>query len=90
MARKEDIMVPGITDTECRMAELRYQERLMEADGQRRAASAVLSPANHLHVIETLLRCIGEVTEQVRHLIPGGRSHEVSDPTAAPGTLAVN
>jgi hypothetical protein len=83
---KEDTMVPGITDTECRIAEFRYRELHAEADRQRRAASAAPVPAGRVRVMETIQRHIGAVMEQFSHLLQGVRTQEATDPAAAPGT----
>ena len=83
-------MVPGITETECRIAEFRYRELHAEVDRQRRAASAAPVPASRLRVMETIQRHIGAVMEQFSHLLQGVRTQEATDPAAAPGTLAVN
>jgi hypothetical protein len=83
---KEDTMVPGITDTECRIAEFRYRELHAEADRQRRAASAAPVPAGRVRVVETIQRHIGAVMEQFSHLLQGVRTQEATDPAAAPGT----
>jgi hypothetical protein len=87
---KEDTMVPGITDTECRIAEFRYRELHAEADRQRRAASAAPVPAGRVRVMGTIRRHISAVMGQFSHLLQGVRTQEATDPAAAPGTLAVN
>lgn len=83
-------MVPGITDTECRIAEFRYRELQAEADRQRRAASAAPIPVSRVRVMETIGCRIGAVMAQVRHRLPGVPTQGVTDPVAAPGPLAVN
>ena len=83
-------MVPGITDTECRIAEFRYRELHAEADRQRRAASAAPVPVGRVRVMETFQRHIDAVMVQFSHLLQGVRTQEAMDPAAAPGTLAVN
>ncbi len=83
-------MVPGITETECRIAEFRYRERLAEVDRQRRAASAAPVPAGRVCVMETIQRRIGAVMAHFSHLLRRVRTHEAADPAAAPGPLAVN
>ncbi len=83
-------MVPGITETECRIAEFRYRELHAEVDRQRRAASAAPIPAGRVRVMETIQRHIGAVLEQCSHLRQGVRTQQATDPAAAPGTLAVN
>jgi hypothetical protein len=45
---KEDDMVPGITDTECRIAEFRYGEQLAFAERQRIAAQASAPESDRL------------------------------------------
>jgi len=87
---KEDTMVPGITDTECRIAEFRYRELHAEADRERRAASAAPVPAGRVRVMETIQRHIGAVMGQFSHLLQGVRTQEAIDHAAAPGTLAVS
>ena len=66
---KEDTMVPGITETECRIAEFRYRELHAEVDRQRRAASAAPVPASRARGMETIQRHIGAVMEPYRHLL---------------------
>jgi hypothetical protein len=87
---KEDTMVPGITETECRIAAFRYRERHAEADRLRRAASAAPVPTGQVRGIETIQRHIGAVMEQLTHLLQGVRSQEATDPATAAGTLAVH
>lgn len=86
---KEDTMIPGFTDTECRIAEFRYRERHAEADRQRRAAAAAPVPAGRVRVMETIQHHIGSVMEQFSHLLQGVRTQEARDPGAAPGAVAV-
>ncbi len=82
-------MVPGITETECRIAQSRYRQLHAEADRQRRAASAAPVPAGRVRVTETIQRRIGAVMVQFSRL-QGMRTQQATDPAAAPGTLAVN
>ena len=83
-------MVPGITETECRIAEFRYRELQAEVDRQRGAASAAPVPASRARVMETIQRPIGAVMEPFSRLLQGVRTQEATDPAAAPGPLAVN
>ena len=83
-------MVPGITETECRMAEFRYRELHAEVDRQRRAASGAAVPASGDGGMETIQRHIGTVMEPFNHLLQGVRTQQATDPAAAPGSLAVN
>jgi hypothetical protein len=86
---KEDPMVPGITDTECRIAEFRYRELHAEADRQRLAATAC-AQNDRGGVTETLQRRIGALIEQAIHLLQGEHTPEATERAAAPGTLAVS
>ena len=83
-------MVPGITETECRIKQARYHELHAEAERQRLAASATSVPAGRARVMETIQRRIGTVMEQFSHLRQGVRTQQATDPAAAPGTLAMN
>jgi hypothetical protein len=87
---KEDTMVPGITDTECRIAEFRYREQHAEADRQRRSASAAPGLAGQGRVIETIQVRIGAVMRAFSYLLQGVRTHEATGPATAPGPVAVN
>ena len=83
-------MVPGITDTECRIAEFRYRELHAEAQRQRRAALAAPADAGRVGVLETMQRRIGALMEQATQLLQGVRIQEATERAAAPGTLAVS
>lgn len=87
---KEDIMVPGITETACRITGLRDQALLAEADRQRQAAFASPVPAGRVRVMATIGCHIGAITEQIRHLLAGSRTHDVMDPVPVPRTLVVH
>ncbi len=87
---KEDTMVPGITDTECRMAEFRYRELLAEVDRQRRVDSVAPGLAGRVDLMASIQHCVGAIREQVRHLLAGVRTHEAADPAGAHGTVAMN
>jgi hypothetical protein len=83
-------MVPGITDTECRIKQLRYRELHAEAERQRRAALAAPIPSNWVGLMDTLQRRIGALIEQAIRLLPGVHTQEATEQVAAPGTLAVS
>jgi hypothetical protein len=87
---KEDTMVPGITDTECRLKQLRYRELHAEAERQRLASAACARNDDRGGVTETVQRRIGALMEQARHLLQGVRMQETTEHVAAPGTLAVS
>jgi len=83
-------MVPGITDTDCRIAEFRCRELHAEAEGQRRAAYAAPVAAGRVRVMETMQRRIGALMEQASQLLQGVRTQEATEQAAANGTLAVS
>jgi hypothetical protein len=87
---KEDTMVPGITETECRIAQLRFRELHAEAERQRRAANSAPSTASRASVTETMQRHIGALMEHASQLLQGVRAQEATEQAAAPGTLAVS
>jgi hypothetical protein len=86
---KEDTMVPGITDTDCRIAQFRYREVQAEAERQRLADLAVRVPPDRVGVMETMQRHVGALTEQVSQFLQGVRTPEATEHAAAPGTLAM-
>ena len=61
-------MVPGITDTECRIAEFRYRELHAEAEGQRLAATACAQEVRG-GIAETLQSRIASLMGRSRHLL---------------------
>jgi hypothetical protein len=87
---KEDTMVPGITDTECRIAEIRYRELHVEAERQRRSAPALLGDASRERVMETVQRHIIVLSAHARHLLQTVRPGEGLDVNSAPGPLAIS
>ena len=86
---KEDPMVPGITDTECRLKQLRYRELHAEAARQRLAAMAC-AQNDRGGGTETLQRRIGALIEQAMQRLQGVHTQKVTEHVAAPGTLAVS
>ena len=82
-------MVPGITDTECRLKQLRYRELHAEAERQRLAAT-VCAQNDRGRVTETLQRRIATLMEQASQLLSGVRTQEATEQAAAPRTLAVS
>jgi hypothetical protein len=86
---KEDIMVPGITDTECRIQQLRYRELHAEAERQRLAATAC-AENDRAGVTETLQRRIATHMEQASQRLQLVRTQEATDQAVAPSTLAVS
>jgi hypothetical protein len=87
---KENTMVPGITETECRIAQLRYRELHAEAARQNRAANAAPTTASRVTVTETMQRHVGALMEHASRLLQGVRAQEATEQAAAPGTLAVS
>jgi hypothetical protein len=86
---KEDTVVPGITDTECRIKQLRYRELHVEAERQRLAATAC-AQKDRGGVTETLQSRIAMLMERRRHFLHRLRSADARDHAIASGTLAVS
>jgi hypothetical protein len=87
---KGDTMVPGITDTECRIAQFRARELRVEAERQRRAAYAAPVPSGGVRVMETMHRRFGALMEQASQLLQSVSAQEAMDHAAAPGTPAMS
>ena len=81
-------MVPGITDTECRLKQLRYRELHAEAARQRLAATAC-AKNDRGRVMETLQSRLAILMERRRHFLPLLRAAHARDQAMAPGSLAV-
>ena len=82
-------MVPGITDTECRIKQFRYRELHAEAERQRLAATAC-AQKDRGGVTETLQRRIGALMERAVTSCTACAQQEATEHAAAPGTLAVS
>ena len=82
-------MVPGITDTECRLKQWHYRELHAEAARQRLAATAC-AQNDRGGVTETLQRLVGALMERATQLLQGVHTQKVTEHVAAPGTLAVS
>jgi hypothetical protein len=82
-------MVPGITDTECRIKQLRYRELHAEAARQRLAATAC-AQNNRGGVTETLQRRIAMLMERRRHFLHRLHAADARDQAMAPGTFVVS
>ena len=61
-------MVPGITDTECRLKQLRYGELHAEAARQRLAATASAQEVRS-DITETLQSRLASLMERSRHFL---------------------
>ncbi|MDF3017069.1 MAG: hypothetical protein K0R44_2294 [Thermomicrobiales bacterium] len=81
-------MVPGITDTECRLKQLRYRELHAEAARQRLAATACANN-DRGRIMEALHSRLAILMERRRHFLPRLRAAHARDHTVAPRTLAV-
>ena len=81
-------MVPGITDTESRIQQLRYRELHAEAARQRLAATAC-AQNDQGGVTETLQSRIAILMERCHHVLHRLRAADARDQAMAPGTLAV-
>ena len=83
-------MYPGLSEADCHVAQVRYQELHATAKGQRRAASAALVPSGRVGVMETMQRRISALVEPGSQLLQRVRTQKTRDHTAAPGTLALS
>ena len=81
-------MVPGITDTECRLKQLHYRELHAEAARQRLAATAC-AQNDRGGVTETLQHRLAMLLEGSRHFLHRRRAAVARDHAMVPGTLAV-
>jgi hypothetical protein len=82
-------MVPGITDTECRIKQLRYRELHVEAERQRLAATA-WAQKDRGGVTETLQSRVAMLMEGRHHFLHRLRAADARDHAMAPGTLAMS
>jgi hypothetical protein len=82
-------MVPGITDTECRIKQLRYRELHVEAERQRLAATA-RAQKDRRGVTETLQSRIAMLMERRHDFLHRPRAADARDHAMAPGTLAMS
>jgi hypothetical protein len=87
---KEDTMVPGITETECRIAQLRYGELQAEAARQRQSAQIAPIDAGRVGLVETTHRNISALVEHASGILKVVPGRERTEPAAAPGALAVS
>jgi hypothetical protein len=81
-------MVPGITDTECRINQARYRELQAEAARQRRAAHAAPVSTGRVGVMETMHCQIDALMERAGQLLQSVRAQKATKLAAAPGALA--
>jgi hypothetical protein len=65
---KENTMVPGITDTECRIKQSRYRELHAEAARQRLTATACAQEVRG-GIAETLQSRLASLMERSRHFL---------------------
>jgi hypothetical protein len=66
-------MVPGITDTECRIAELRSRDLRANAERQRIAAQALLTETNRLSRIAVVHGQLNALARRMSHSLHGIR-----------------
>jgi hypothetical protein len=87
---KEEIMVPGITETECRIAQFRSRELQAEAARQRRSAQVAPIDAGRVGFVETMHRNISALVEHAIGILKVVPGREGTEHAAAPGALAVS
>jgi hypothetical protein len=82
-------MVPGITDTECHIQQLRYRELHVDAARQRLAATAC-AQKDRGGVTATLQSRVAMLMEGRHHFLHRLRAADARDHAMTPGTLAVS
>ena len=87
---KEDTMVPGITETECRIAQSRYRELHVEASRQRRSAQVAPMQTSRVGLIETMHRGIRVLHERASGILRVVSTQEGTEHAATPGALAAS
>ena len=83
-------MVPGITETECRIAQFRYRELHAEAARQRRSAQVAPIHTGRVGLKETMHRSIGALMGRSSRILTSVRTPETTEHATAPGALAVS
>ena len=83
-------MVPGITDTECRIKQLRYRELHAETARQRQSAQIAPIDAGRVGLVETMHRNISALVEHASGILKVVPTREGTEHAAAPGALAVS
>jgi hypothetical protein len=79
--RKEDVMVPGFTDTECRIAEFRYRDLRANAERQRIAAQASLTESDRLSRTAVVHGQLNALVRRMSHSLHGIRMLEATGAT---------
>lgn len=81
-------MIPGKTDTECRVAAIRDRELPAEAERQRRAATSV-AQADRPDERKTMMGYVCAFMKQAGGVVPGMRSIEAMGHGAAARSLTI-
>ena len=82
-------MVPGITETECRIAHSRYRELHAEAARHRRSTQVAPIHTGRVGLIETLHGNIRALMEHASGILKDLPTQEGTEHATASGTLAV-
>ena len=83
-------MVPGITDTECRIAELRSRDLLANAERQRIAAQAPRTGSDCLRCTAVVSGRLDILVRRISQRLHGIRMLETTDTIARPQLLSVS
>lgn len=82
-------MVPGITDTECRIRQLHYRELHAEAERQRIAAQASAPESDRLGRVALVHGQLNALMRRMSHSLHGFRVLETACATARTHALSV-
>ena len=80
-------MVPGFTDTECRIAEFRFRELRAHAERQRLAAQASLTESDRLGRIAAVHGQLDALVRRMSHSLHGIRIWETAGATTGTQVL---
>src|SRR5215217_2168471 len=86
---KEDVMVPGITDTECRIAEFRSRDLRANAERQRIAAQASAPKSDRLGRVALVHTQLNALMRRMSHSLRSIRVLETAGATARTHALSV-
>ena len=82
-------MLPGFTDTECRIAEFRFSELRAHAERQRIAAQAARAESDPLRYIAVVSGQLNALVRRMSHSLHGIRMWATAGATARTQVLSV-
>ena len=83
-------MLPGISDTECRIAEFRYRDLHANAERQRVAAQASVPESDRLGRVALVHGQLNALVSHMSHSLHGIRVLETANATARTQVLGVS